>query len=197
MSSFWYFLPFYWNFLLHWVSATKESLVGRKNNLDNTSFVFNKYYLYRTDSVRPTNFNKMAKMPKRRHWNSPWLTYLLYFSETFQVLSYHFLRTFPVNSQEFFSYFLDSFNILSWYITSTLPVFFPVFYQDQDIPLLLYIVLLLSWNFFLADPGKVRGCSTNTSVINWLINSVMVCEKIFTAPPRPNGCIYMVLSVRK
>ena len=38
--------------------------------------------------------------------------------------------------------------------------------------------------FFLADPGEARGCSTNTSVIN----SVMVCESIFTAPPRPNDC---------
>ena len=35
----------------------------------------------------------------------------------------------------------------------------------------------------LADPGEARGCSTNTSVIQ----SIMVCENIFTAPPRPGG----------
>ena len=35
-----------------------------------------------------------------------------------------------------------------------------------------------------SDPGKARGCSTNTSVTD----SVMVCENIFTAPPRPNDC---------
>ena len=39
---------------------------------------------------------------------------------------------------------------------------------------------------YLGDPGKARGCSTNTSVIHSLINSVMVCENIFTAPPGPN-----------
>ena len=36
---------------------------------------------------------------------------------------------------------------------------------------------------FLADPGEARGCSTNTSVIQ----SIIVCENIFTAPPRPSG----------
>ena len=39
----------------------------------------------------------------------------------------------------------------------------------------------------ISRPGEARGCSTNTSVINKLIHSVMVCENIFTAPPRPNG----------
>ena len=41
---------------------------------------------------------------------------------------------------------------------------------------------------YLADPGEARGCSTNTSVIHSLIHSVIVCENIFIAPPRPNGC---------
>ena len=36
---------------------------------------------------------------------------------------------------------------------------------------------------YLIDPEEVRGCSTNTSVIH----SVMVCENIFTVPPRPNA----------
>ena len=41
-------------------------------------------------------------------------------------------------------------------------------------------------NLYLADPGEARGCSANTSVIYSLINSVMVCENIFMAPPGPN-----------
>ena len=42
-------------------------------------------------------------------------------------------------------------------------------------------------NMFLADPGKARGCSTNSFVIHSFINSVMVFENIFMAPPRPNS----------
>ena len=32
-----------------------------------------------------------------------------------------------------------------------------------------------------------RGCSTNSFVTNSFINSLMVCENIFTPPPRCNG----------
>ena len=35
---------------------------------------------------------------------------------------------------------------------------------------------------------RIRASATNTFVINWLINSVMVCENIFMEQPRPNGC---------
>ena len=38
--------------------------------------------------------------------------------------------------------------------------------------------------FLLADPGEARGCSTNNFVTDSFINSVMVRENIFTAPPR-------------
>ena len=49
-------------------------------------------------------------------------------------------------------------------------------------PALLYYIGLECW--LLADPDEARGCSKNTAVIQ----SVMVCENIFTTPPRPNGC---------
>ena len=39
----------------------------------------------------------------------------------------------------------------------------------------------------ISRPGQSQGCSTNTFLIHSLIHSVMVCENIFMAPPRPNG----------
>ena len=33
---------------------------------------------------------------------------------------------------------------------------------------------------YLEDPGKARGCSTNTSVINLLSDSIILCEDIYS-----------------
>ena len=43
---------------------------------------------------------------------------------------------------------------------------------------------------FLTDPGEARGCSINSLVINWFINSFIqsaFSSHSFTVPPRPNG----------
>ena len=55
--------------------------------------------------------------------------------------------------------------------------------------------MYLQDNQYLAHPGKARGCSTNTSVIQAFSHSVMVCEHMFTAPPRPK--IYCITISRE
>ena len=51
--------------LSHWVSATEETLSRSQKRSENTLFVTNLRFLYRTDSVRQTSFKEMAKNTKK------------------------------------------------------------------------------------------------------------------------------------